>query len=107
MVFKNRNYLVARYTFILAVLGGLLGSMPVVSTHAQTIVYRVASGGTISGSCGADWSNPCGLQYVLNVLAYEGTGVEVWVKSSLYSPGEDRTDTFELRNGVAIYGGFT
>ncbi|MHC4695277.1 MAG: S8 family serine peptidase, partial [Planctomycetota bacterium] len=38
-----------------------------------------------------------------------GSGVEIWVAAGIYSPagpGGDRTATFRLINGVAIYGGF-
>ena len=103
MSLKNRKYLIARFVLILAASLGMLDAAP---AQAQSTVYRVAPDGATNGACGADWSNPCDLQYVLNTLPAQATGVEVWVKAGIYVPGENRTDTFELRNGVALYGGF-
>src|SRR5688572_8959945 len=103
MFFKNRNYWIARLVLILALSWGAVGAVP---ARAQAMVYRVAPEGAVSGSCGADWANPCDLQYVLDVLTSQSTGGEVWVKAGTYFPGEDRRETFELRNGVALYGGF-
>ena len=66
-------------------------------------IYRVSTSGATSGLCGATWSNPCDLQYALTLAA---SGDELWVKSGIYKPGSDRTSTFQLKDGVAIYGGF-
>ena len=103
MPFNHRTYLIARFVLILALSFGVFRAGP---ARAQAMVYRVAPDGAVSGVCGADWSNPCDLQYVLQSLTYQSTGVEVWVKAGTYFPGEDRMNTFELRDGVAIYGGF-
>jgi hypothetical protein len=66
-----------------------------------TIRY-VRPGGT--GNCG-DWEHTCGLQTALEA---SGAGDEIWVTEGTYSPGPvgDRTATFQLKNGVALYGGF-
>ncbi len=34
------------------------------------------------------------------------TGDEIWVAQAVYKPGTNRTDSFELKDGVTIYGGF-
>jgi len=34
-------------------------------------------------------------------------GDQIWVKSGTYTPGTERTSSFQMKNGVAIYGGFT
>ena len=95
MFFKNRKYSIARYILIPALLGGLFGAIFVTLTHAEPLVYRVAADGVTSDSCGADWSNPCDLQYVLNTLTTQSTSVEVWVAAGNYLPGIDRTGIVE------------
>ena len=67
-------------------------------------VYRVAANGSTSASCGLNWSNPCDFQYALNTLTVSGD--QIWVKAGTYKPGINRTSTFALKDGVAIYGGF-
>jgi hypothetical protein len=67
-------------------------------------IYRVAVNGVANSSCGANWTNPCDLQYALNTLA--SAGDELWVKQGVYTPGNGRTSTFQLKSGVALYGGF-
>jgi predicted outer membrane repeat protein len=60
--------------------------------------------GLTSGSC-ASWLTGCELRYALSIA---GPGDELWVAEGWYLPtgGTDRSATFELKNGVAIYGGF-
>ncbi|MEJ5310776.1 MAG: choice-of-anchor Q domain-containing protein [Anaerolineae bacterium] len=55
-----------------------------------------------SGNC-SSWANACTLQTALTGAA---SGDEIWVKAGVHYPGVNRTDTFTLRNNVAIYGGF-
>ena len=100
MFFKNRRSLIPRFVLILILLIGVIGADP---AQAQSVVYRVSSDGAVSGSCGDDWSNPCDLQYLLNLLT---SGGEIWAKAGTYKPGTDRNSTFQLRDGIAIYGGF-
>ncbi|HAV76795.1 MAG TPA: hypothetical protein DCX53_05505, partial [Anaerolineae bacterium] len=51
------------------------------------------------------WADPCDLQYALGTLA--GSNSELWVRAGVYTPGtSDRNTTFEMKNGIAIYGGF-
>ena len=56
------------------------------------------------GTC-ASWADACELQTALNT-AEEGD--QIWAAAGTYKPtsGTDRTATFLLESGVAIYGGF-
>jgi len=69
-------------------------------------IVRVKTVGASTPGCGTDWDNPCDLQYA---LANTAAGSEIWVAAGTYTPdgdSGDRTATFQLRSGVAIYGGF-
>jgi len=57
-----------------------------------------------SGDC-SSWANACALQ---TALAQAASGDEIWVKAGVHYPGAagERTATFTLKNGVALYGGF-
>ena len=39
-------------------------------------------------------------------LAVAGSGDEIWVAQGIYTPGVDRNDSFVLKEGVKLYGGF-
>ena len=74
------------------------------STNSQTqgairYVLPVAS-----ADCSA-WTNPCNLQ---TALSLSQAGDQIWVAAGIHKPttGTDRTISFNLENGVAIYGGF-
>jgi hypothetical protein len=90
------------FALVLSVFGGALLAMP---AHAiiGTIRYVTPTGLT-SGTC-STWGTACGLQYALNTVAVSGD--ELWVKQGTYKPGAARSDTFTLKTGVSIYGGFT
>ncbi|MEP0806050.1 MAG: hypothetical protein HRF47_11200, partial [Chloroflexota bacterium] len=72
---------------------------------AATIRYVVASGGLDTGQCDGSWGNACTLQRALFVAA---NGDEVWVQQGTYQPttGIDRSISFVIKDGVAVYGGF-
>jgi hypothetical protein len=67
---------------------------------------RAAPAGATSGACGSAWGTACGLQHALNDIAVSGD--ELWVAAGTYKPttGSDRSATFQLKAGVALYGGF-
>lgn len=53
---------------------------------------------------GDSWQNAYSdLQSALNIAL---SGDVIWVARGNYTPGNDREDTFNLKNGVSIYGGF-
>jgi predicted outer membrane repeat protein len=72
--------------------------------EVQPILLAVPNGQT-SGLCGS-WANACELRYALTSAM---SGQEIWVAAGVYKPTTDPTDrsaTFQLIDGVALYGGF-
>ena len=53
---------------------------------------------------GTSWSDA--FTDLQTALASIGSG-EIWVAAGRYKPGTDRADTFQLRNNMALYGGFS
>ena len=85
----------------------LIVNMGMISeVNAAGTVYRVVPGGITSGNCGDTWANGCDLQYALVTKSVSGD--ELWVKTGTYKPTTsiDRTVSFLLKSGVALYGGF-
>ena len=75
---------------------------------ASAAVIRVTpTGSGANPSCGGGWASPCTLAYALQTVAESGD--ELWVSAGTYKPTTttDRTISFVLRSGVALYGGFT
>ena len=73
----------------------------IVPTAAPAVLY-VKPVGLGSKDC-SDWENACSLQTALSIAL---NGDEIWAAAGKYTPGLLNTDTFQLKNGVAIYGGF-
>jgi hypothetical protein len=70
------------------------------------ITRHVIPGGLSTGNCDdVNWANACELQHALDVAV---AGDEIWVATGVYTPaiGTDRSATFQLAGGVAVYGGF-
>jgi hypothetical protein len=68
-----------------------------------TVIYYVVQDGT--GDC-TSWATACDLQ---TALAAAASGSEIWAAAGAYKPAADPTDrtaTFQLTSGVAVYGGF-
>ena len=77
--------------------------MPLQAAQAGGVLYvKPAASGT--GNC-SSWANACVLQTALTGAV---SGDEIWVAAGIYKPGAgaDRNATFQLKNGVALYGGF-
>ncbi|MCB9347145.1 MAG: hypothetical protein H6573_06460 [Lewinellaceae bacterium] len=73
--------------------------------QASAVIRYVKQGGSGAGD-GSSWANASGnLQAMIDASS---SGDEVWVAAGIYKPtsGTDRTVSFVMRNGVAIYGGF-
>jgi predicted outer membrane repeat protein len=75
------------------------------TAYAAGTIRYAAPGGAASGACNS-WGNACELRYVLTSVAVPGD--QIWVKAGTYKPtaGTDRSISFVLTNGVALYGGF-
>ena len=83
----------------------LLAAFISIPVQASATVYRVTPNGIDSGDCGATWENACSLTHALSLSM---TGDQIWVSSGTYKPtsNNDRTISFSLKSGVALYGGF-
>ncbi|GGC39442.1 hypothetical protein GCM10011386_34390 [Parapedobacter defluvii] len=76
---------------------------PVVTGSNIRFVKAQNSGGIPTGT-GLDWGTACSdLQAMIDVLAAKGGG-EVWVAAGTYFAPDT---SFRMKNGVAIYGGFS
>ncbi len=92
-----------RLVSVLILLTLLLSTLAVTPAHAAGIRYaKPAATGT--GNC-SSWANACTLQTALTGAV---SGDEIWVAAGTHKPttGTDRSATFQLKNGVAVYGGF-
>lgn len=71
-------------------------------------VIYVSENGT---GLGDSWKTATdSLQYAIDQanLLYQETGktISIWIAEGIYTPGQNRSDSFILREGVLIYGGF-
>ncbi len=104
---KHRLFSFGWESFFLIVLLALLSvfspSAPWRSQAAGSIIFAAPSA-VGSGNC-SSWANACTLQTALGTAV---SGDEIWVKAGVHYPGSagNRDASFQLRNGVAVYGGF-
>lgn len=100
---KNTHSFAARTLSLLLGLSFVLATT-LVTPHigrAAGVLY-VAPTAAGSGDC-SSWANACILQTALgNAVSSD----EIWVMQGVHKPGVARTDTFTLKNGLALYGGF-
>ncbi|NIN94221.1 MAG: hypothetical protein GTO49_04360 [Anaerolineae bacterium] len=99
-----------RWLVLMVVVGPLLAlgvaaGISSAASHAagSTILYVTPDGG---GSCTGWWDNACTLQTALSTTATYGD--EIWVAMGIHTPTAETvcTATFQLKSGVALYGGF-
>jgi hypothetical protein len=69
---------------------------------AGSIYYVKASAG--GSNNGTSWTDA--YTDLQSALGPASSGDQIWVAAGTYKPGTLRTDTFSLKTGVAIYGGF-
>ena len=93
---------ISRIFSILFILAFMLVSAPLQAAHAAGVRYvKPGSAGDCSG-----WVNACDLQTALTGAV---SGDQILVAAGMYKPTTDPTDrtaTFQLKSGVALYGGF-
>lgn len=100
---KNAHSFAARTLSLLLGLSFVLAvtlTTPYAGRAAGMLYVAPAAQG--SGDC-SSWANPCTLQTALTAAT---SSDEIWVKAGVHYPGTAREDTFTLKNGVAVYGGF-
>jgi predicted outer membrane repeat protein len=94
---------IARRFSVLLVIVLVLAVMPFQAAHAVAVFHAkpIASG---IGDC-TSWDNACTLQ---TALTNASSGLEIWVAAGTHLPTaeSDRSATFRLKSGVAVYGGF-
>jgi hypothetical protein len=75
-----------------------------IGAYEVQTVLMAEPGGLTSGMC-ESWANACELRYALTSAI---SGQEIWAAAGTYKPtsGTSRTATFQLKDGVALYGGF-
>ena len=81
----------------------LLACILLLAVNAQARTLYVNAGATPGD--GSSWAAP--LQGVAEALRQAADGDQVWVAAGVYTPGQKRTDSFLLKPGVSVYGGFS
>ncbi|MFO0967889.1 MAG: choice-of-anchor L domain-containing protein [Gemmataceae bacterium] len=73
-------------------------------TTPSTIYHVDAK--ALAGGDGLTWASAFTNPQQALTLPTLAPGDEIWVAQGMYSPGANRTDSFNLQTGVGIYGGF-
>ena len=94
----------ARIAMAMLLAGGVLPFAAGTATAAGTVIH--VRGNATGANNGASWADAYNsLQTALGAAV---SGDQIWVAKGTYptTTGSDRTASFTLRNGVAMYGGF-
>jgi predicted outer membrane repeat protein len=104
---KSRLHRLTLICMLIALIGGTVLVTPANAAEAPSYAIP-APDGKVSGLCDS-WKDACDLQYALTVAGERGAP-EIWVKEGTYTPinpsRPERTDTFMLKAGIPLYGGF-
>ena len=89
--------------FVLGVFLIMTAVLPAPRPVSASSVLYAAPTATGSADC-SSWANACTLQ---TALTNATSGSQIWVRQGVHYPGSNQTDAFALKNGVAVYGGFS
>jgi hypothetical protein len=92
MQMANLKNLFAEWALLLVIVCAVSG---------ETIYVNDDAGGANNGT---SWTDA--YTSLRSALIAAGSGDQIWVAAGTYKPGNSRSDSFQMKNGVAIYGGF-
>ncbi|MGI6688103.1 MAG: right-handed parallel beta-helix repeat-containing protein [Christensenellales bacterium] len=83
--------------------GSFQATCTVIVRGTEPKIWYVKEGGAGNRDA-SDWDNAAA--NLKDIMDIANSGDQVWVAKGTYSPGGDVTDTFLLKQGVKVYGGF-
>ncbi|MGI6695117.1 MAG: Ig-like domain-containing protein [Christensenellales bacterium] len=83
--------------------GSFQATCTVIVRGTEPKIWYVKEGGAGNRDA-SDWANAAA--NLKDIMDIAESGDQVWVAAGTYSPGGDVTDTFLLKQGLKVYGGF-